>query len=104
MNKLEKKLKLLFTMKVSIEMISRKAMVSINGLQGISTKAITKLIRDTFSARCIGMMAVSTKAIGMKESNMAMEKCILPMVMLKKAILRMVFSRSKVMNKLSRTI
>ncbi len=104
MSKLEKKLKLQYTMRVSIEMTSRKAMVSINGLLVISTKAITKLIRDTFSVRCIGMMAVSTKAIGMKESNMAMERCILLMAMLKKAISRMEFSRLKVMNKLSRTI
>lgn len=98
-----KKLRSLFITKESIELTLKKAMVSTNGLLGISTKATTRQISDISMVRCTGMMGASTKESGLMVFSTAMGRCTLLMGMLKKASLRMESLRSKVMRIPSRT-
>lgn len=74
MIKQDKKLKLLYFTRVNIKMMSKKAMVNIDGHPVTIIKDITKMIRDISMVKCTGMMEVFIKENGAMEFNMVTER------------------------------
>lgn len=56
--------------RVSTNSTRRTAMACSLGKVGMSTKAITMMMRETASERCSGSMVLNTKASGVKGSSM----------------------------------